>query len=237
MTNSPTDPQSRLLQHYLSRAQKALDADNLEEAQEFFEKALGVEGNHPDRELDIRQALTEYSDRIIALNPPDWELAEQALGILSFLQLENEETRAAQRHFKLKRAQFLLDRKNDLEASFNIFADLMASAERLGVQDQLKADIARIICDYVSQRANDNQWSRLGQVFERARSVWTSDDGLHDWLEAVSKILEAADQAQAKHLQRLEKAQRSQQRFRALLYALVFIFVLTVVRYTLILIL
>jgi hypothetical protein len=237
MNHTPEDPRARLLQHLLSEAQKTLDADHLEEAQNLFEEALRVEGHHPNRALDTRRVLKQYSDRVIAQTPPNWDLAYRALDLLGSLKLQDDETRAWQRDLKLRQAQFLLEKEDDLDKSFNIFTDLMANAERLGVQDKLKANIARVVRSYVSQRAAQRQWSSLHQLFKRVQKLWTPTDGLGDWLEAISQILAAAAQAQTEYNQRLVEIEQSYQRTRNLTYVLLGIFVLAALAYILVLLL
>lgn len=230
-------PATKLVQTRLRLAREALEANNLAEAQELFESALHVEGHHPDRALDIRQALKQYSDRVAVQEPPNWDLAYRALDLLGSLKLQDDETRAWQRDLKLRQAQFLLEKEDDLDQSFNIFVDLMANAERLGVQDKLQAEIARVICIYVSQRAPQHQWSPLHQLFERVQKLWTPADGLHDWLEAILQILDAAAQAQTEYKQHLAEMEQSHQRTRNFTYALSGIFVLAALAYILVLLL
>lgn len=224
--NQTPDPRARLVQHRLNEAQQALEANELTEAQKFFEEALSIEGVHPNRASDIRQALKKYSERAAGQTPPDWESVHQVMDLLDTLKLQNDETRAFQRELQLQEAKFLLETKDSLNESFNIFANLMTNAERLGVQDKLKANIAQIICAYVSQRAAQQQWSLLSQVFEKIQKLWPPTDSIHDWLAAISHILTAANQTKLEASQARQYAQR-------LNYILIGITVLAIIAYPL----
>jgi hypothetical protein len=191
------DPRQRLVQHHLSEAQKALDADKLSEAQKCFEDALEVGGEHPDRVPDIRQALKKYSDRMALQPNPDWETIHQVLDLFDALKLQNDETRTYQRELKLKEARFLLEQDDNLDDSFSIFTCLLTDAERVGSQeDKMRNNIAKIVGEYVAQRAAQGQWSLLNPVFERVTQLWPPNDPIHLWLETVSQILASANQAQ-----------------------------------------
>jgi hypothetical protein len=227
-------PTVKLIQTRLKRAQEALSANNLEEAQNFFNKALVLKEHSPDLVFDIRKVVKQYSDQVVEQPPPNWDLAYRALELLGSLKLQDDETRTWEYDLKLKQAQFLLGKGENLDESFNIFADLMVIAEQQGVQDKLKADIAHIVRIYVSQRAPQQEWSLLGRVFKRVSKMWTADNGLNDWLESISKTLEAAVQAQAEHIQRLEKIEQSLRRTRFFLWAVLIIFILSVVAYILV---
>lgn len=197
------DPRARLIQHYLSEAQKNLDLNNLEETQKHFDEALGVAGEHPNRASDIQQVLKRYCDKAVDLPAPDWETIRQALDLFDILKIQNDETRSYQQEVKLKEARFLLVKQDKLDESFMIFANLMAHAERQGGSNKLKTSIAQIVYEYASLRADEQEWPLLRQVFERAQQLWPATDSLQDWLETISKILEVASQIQIRHKQEL----------------------------------
>jgi hypothetical protein len=184
-----------------------------------------VDGDYPDREMDIRHALIRYSERILAQERPGWDLAEGALAMAGSLKLNNEEIQTQQRQVRLREARYLLNKEDDFTASASIFADLLADAERPGIQEELKAEMARIVCEYITQRADRNQWHHLDQVFEQVKSMWTAEKGLQSWLEAISKTLKAAVRAQEEGQRQLEAAKRSLRRYRGFFYATMVIFI------------
>ncbi|MCB0193685.1 MAG: hypothetical protein KDJ65_17185 [Anaerolineae bacterium] len=227
------DPRQRLIQHHLNEAQKALDTDNLTEAQKYFEEALEVGGEHPDRASDIRQPLKKYCDRMVSQPNPNWQTVHQVLDIFDRLKLQNDEIRAYQRELRLKEAKFLLEKHDNLDDSFNIFTSLLVDAERLGSQeDKVRNRIAKIVGEYVSQRAGQRQWALLNPVFERVTRLWPPNDTIHLWLETISQILAAANQAQIGFDREVNDLKKTK---NTLTIALIALFVLVILSYAVVL--
>lgn len=227
------DPRQRLIQHHLNESQKALDANKLTEAQKYFEEALEVGGEHPDRASDIRQALQKYCDRVVSQPNPNWQTVHQALDLFDTLKLQNDEIRTYQRELRLKEAKFLLEKDDNLDDSFNIFTSLLMDAGRLGDQeDKVRHHIAKIVGEYVSQRAGQGQWALLNPVFERVTRLWPPSDTIHLWLETISQILAAANQAQIGFDKELAKLKKSK---NILTTALIALLILVIFSYLIVL--
>jgi hypothetical protein len=227
-------PGLRLIETRLKLAQEALAADNLNEAQDFFKKALEVEGNYPERAPKIRQHLKSYSDQLAARTPPNWDLAHHALELLASLKLEDSETRTWQRELWLKQADFLLGEK-DLNHSFKIFSELLAGSQRTSNQDELKGEISRIVRENISQQAKQGDLLLLDQIIAGVRELQLAGDELHAWLETISKALSAAGNAARAREQQLKQEFEDQlkelRRKQNIIYALIGIFVLAAIVY------
>jgi hypothetical protein len=189
------------VQTNIDLAEQALLVDKLDEAQKYFDEALHVEGDHPERASQIRQMLKHYSDELTDQASPNWELAHQALAMIEALKLQDEQTQGWQRDLKLKEAQYRLD-QNDLDSSFTIFGNLINEAQGSDLQSELRHDISQLVRDHVEQRVPEQQWSRLREVIERLKDLLVPTDEIHNWLEVISTILTAVsdeEQAQRRH--------------------------------------
>jgi hypothetical protein len=207
MEQTDLDPRAEYCQSLLDEARDALQDNNLDEAQRFFEQALGVEGKYPWRVTQIREMLKKYCDRVSDQDSPTWDDVHQALNLLVRLDLVDEQSKAWQQEFKLKEAEFWLAQEN-LDKSFDIFAELMDSAQGSETQSRHSIEISNLVRVHIAQRLSEQRWLLLGEVVNRLQSVRPHDE-LRDWLETTSNILSSA----AKQGQQLR-------RYRSLTYAL-----------------
>jgi hypothetical protein len=196
------DPLIKLVQNRLKQAEQALETNNLAEAQNSFEKALEVEGEHPDRVDQIRQSIVKHSDRIASQPNPDWHLARNTLNLLKTLALENDQTELSQQNLWLKQADFLLE-KGNIDESFDIFSKLVNDEEKQQAdQEGLKASILDIVRDNVARNAIQGEWDSLSNIIERVRAIWSTEDKLYDWLGTFSEVMINVAQATVQAQQR-----------------------------------
>lgn len=225
------DPTIQLVETRLDMAHQALTAGELDKAQGFFERALEVKGDHPERVARIQDYLKQYSDKVVQEASPNWAEAHQALNLLNTLNLQNEQTTLWDRKLWLKQADYQLKQKN-LDESFGIFKNLMADGEQSADQDKLKAEISRIVRDNISYHANHREWALLGQIIQRFQELWPVDDELHGWLQTISEAMVPVDQA-AKDKAEIEnlkgQLEKAQQRSQMIIYILSAISILAVV--------
>jgi flagellar biosynthesis regulator FlbT len=210
----------RLVRTHLKQARAALASDDLEEARDYFQKALDVEAVHLRREDEIRQELKQYGERVSNREPPNWDLAYQGLDLLVALELQNDETDTWRRALKLKHAKYLLERKQQDE-SFDIFRALIAEHEQSTDRDEILARISSILRENISRRAADHEWDSLSNMIKSIEELWPPGDGLHQWLETISEALAVAAQAPAEYKEQLNQ---EKQRRQNLIYAVVGIF-------------
>ena len=224
----------QLVQTRLEMAQQALAVGELANAQSLFEKALEVKGDHPEREVKIRDSLKQYSDEVAKQSPPNWNEAHCALNLLGTLKLQDDQTSLWERKLWLQQADYYLKQKN-LDESFEIFKNLMAGGERATDQDKLKAEISRIVRDNISYHAAQSEWSLLGRIIQRFQELWPVEDELHGWLQTISEAMvpvdkAALDKAEIETLRhQLEDRIQAQQRSQKIIYALTAISILAVV--------
>jgi tetratricopeptide (TPR) repeat protein len=217
----------RLVQTSIKQARAALAEDNLEKAQQFFQEALEVEGEHPDRDLTIRRELKRHSDQLVSEpSPSNWEKAHRSLEILENLGLSDEETHQWRRSLWLRQADYYLGRGN-LDQSFEIFRDLMEGDEVPDDLDELKAQISDIVRRNLLSQARKHEWDSLREIIKRfteiAKPVLPPGDELSEWLETISGTLEAISQADEEAQRELEAEQQRRRLITAVLSILVVI--------------
>jgi hypothetical protein len=219
----------RLVFNLIGQAKEALKSNGLEKAQELLARALGVEGDYPDRAPAVRQALKLHSDMLADLDPPEWDDAHRTLAMLETLGLQNDETRTWQRDLWLRQAGFFMDQKN-LDESFKIFSQLMAESEASPQDghapadaDALKAEISGIVRVNLSKQAKDQQWDLLRRMVDRFQKLWPFDEELNDWLKTISETLAAINQATDQAKSELEQERRRRRSITLILMALLVI--------------
>ncbi len=194
-----------LVKSLLEEANDALLGNDLDEAWAHLDRALGVEGEHPERRSDIQEMLKAYCDRISDQSAPDWNCVHTALNLLAGPKLVDGQTQTWQREFKLKEARFWLAHGDQVKA-FDIFADLM---NKTPGSDQAR-QISDMVRDHIAQHLAERPWSFLGDVVGRLHDIWPPDE-LHDWLETTSNILDAAAAQQQEQLRLAAAAQQEEQ--------------------------
>lgn len=200
----------RFVRNQLKQARVALDNDDLEEARNYFQRALDIEALHLERENEIRQELKRYGELVTKREPPHWELAYQGLDLLVALELQNDETIIWRRDLQLKQANYLLEHKQQNE-SFDIFRALIAEHEQSSDRDEILAKIATILRENISHRAANYEWDSLSNMIKSIEELWPPGDGLHQWLETISKALAVAAQAPAKYKAEIEQLKRDKE--------------------------
>jgi len=224
----------RLVYNLLGQANEALDSNDLEKAQDLFEKALAVKGKHPERPSTIRRDLKLYSDKLADQDLPEWENSHRALDLIGALKLQDEATAKWQRDLWLKEASFHL-RQEDLDQSFDIFRQLQLMAEEQGEAEaeELKGEISGIVRRNLLEEAEDANWSLMRKTIEEFKPLWHSGDELSEWLETISGTLVAIDQATDQAQKELEQERR---RNRSLALAVIAIIAVAVILYAVLII-
>lgn len=195
----------KLVQNRLKMVQQALDEDNFEEAQEKLARALEVPGEHPDRAEQIREMLKAYSDRISTQPTPDWNKAHSALNHLDDLELRNDDTCLWQRELSFEQARFLLNEK-ELDASFEIFKNLLNDKTPPSDLDEINVTISNIVRENITQLAEESQLELMSNVINRVQQLLPADDELSRWLKTISL---AVEKASAKYQEQLEALTQS----------------------------
>ena len=198
------------VQTRLKMVQQALDEDNLEEAQEKLTRALEVPGEHPERAEQIRDMLKAYSDRISTQTTPEWAKAHSALNHLDVLGLQNDDTCLWQRELSFEQARFLLNEK-ELDASFEIFKNLLNDQTPPSDLDEINVTISNIVRENITQLAEESQLELMSNVINRVQQLMPADDELSRWLKTISL---AVEKASAKYQEQIEALNQSSSEYQ-----------------------
>jgi hypothetical protein len=238
MPQSPESPKVLQLRGHIGAGKDSLYKDDPEYARTHFEEALKIVNPPPEWAIpEIRQALKNYIDRLTKNRPADLDdKAQTAFSILRHPELQNDETLAWERDFKMTRARFLFESKQ-IDQSFDTFPKLLVETEQPEIQRQIKANFSRLAGSYVSQCIDQEQWSEPRRVFECLQTSWPPTDELSDWLAIVSRIL-ATVHEQGEQIKQLSDQNQdlTQVQRRGLNFARVVlvIFIVAAVAYTLV---
>ena len=214
------------IQARLKSARQALEENDLAKAEEYFNRMLAVEGDHPDRTSIIRTTLKEYSDRVTdQQTPPDWRGAQEALEMLTRLKmqtgetLQTEESEGWWRELRLKEADDLL-KQSGIEESFQIFVSLVEKRYQPDVRDQLDIRIVDIVRDHIAQCAQRGTWTLADQIVANSQKLWENNAKRLVWLRTVSDILKGAET-------RLVQTEQDIRQYRSFLIILSAIFIIS----------
>lgn len=197
------DLMARLVSNQLKQAERAMEQNKLNEAAEFFKKALQVPGRRPERDADIRQILHQYSANYAKARPePHWDLAHKTLNLLNDLGLANNESQEWRRELHLEEARFKLQQQ-DFGQSVATFASLLQEADP-STKQPLKHKITIIGREYITQHTAVNDWPLLHKLIKDFQPLEASLPDLHEWLKTIAKLLTAAEEQQQEHQERFQ---------------------------------
>jgi len=217
----------RLVRTSIKQARTKLEEDDFEQAQQFFQEALEVDGEHLGRAMMIRRELKNHSDQLVSEpNSFNWEKAHRSLEMLEDLGLGDEETDGWRRSLCLRQADYYLDQGN-LDQSFEIFRELMEEGQLPDDSDELKAQISDTVRRNLLSQARKHEWDSLREIIRRFteidKPVLKQGDELSEWLETISGTLEAISQADEDAQRKLKAEQRRRKVITAILSILVVI--------------
>ena len=179
----------------LKDANNALANNHFDEAEDFYQEALAVDNPSPELKEDIRQALKVCSDKQLSEHtPPEWDLAQRMLDMITQLALQNDESQAWQNTLKLKRGRYLLE-SDSPDEGFEIFKNLVSDAEKPEVREKLIVDIAQIVREYMREQADQQRWNTLPHTTKRLQDLWATAGEPDAWTETFAYIFTKADQA------------------------------------------
>jgi hypothetical protein len=211
----------KYVKNQINLAKKALEANNLEQAQEYFRTALDVQGYDPGRTAEhIRQAVKARSDEIIqegAEDPTKWQCSHEVLDLLDSLELQNEKTPVWRRDLWLEQADFHLERE-ELDKSFEIFSTLLKTKQSTADSDVVQAEISRRVRSKILREAEQSNWPLLTRIVDGFKPLRAPGDELNEWLETISHTLKAmsqdAEKAQQERRQLQQALAQTQQQLR-----------------------
>jgi uncharacterized membrane protein len=196
----------------INQAEKALKANDLDQAQQYFMRALEATQEDPSDTRDkIRQTLKARSDEIIREgdeDPTKWQRAHKVLDLLDSLKLQDEETPAWRYHLWMDQADFHLERE-ELDKSFEIFSGLLKTEQSGADSDALQAEISRRVRSNILREAEQSNWPLLNRIVDSFKPLRPTGDELNEWLETISHTLKAMSQDAEKAQQERRELQQA----------------------------
>ena len=183
-----------MIETFLAQADQRLNQgeNTIPEVIEIYRHALTKRNDDVDPSDKIRLALKRFSDRVIQLDPPNWELAHRTLKQLIRLNLHNDETATWQQELTLAEIKAHLS-QDDLKSAFGSLETL----ERPWPTSTIK----KIVAEYCHNNATTDTYHLAIEALQTMGDMNAEDPALRQWviaeLTALGEALEQQDDLSA----------------------------------------
>ncbi|MEM7030155.1 MAG: hypothetical protein AAF629_11360 [Chloroflexota bacterium] len=227
-----------LAERQLNQAEVALSGPDVLMAQRYLQIALSGPSPFGDIQDRIRDMLKDHSERLL----PDWNLAQETLGLIDTLGINNGETRTWQMNLWLQQAELHFQNPEMLDRAITIFVYLKTNKLWQDDQEYINGEVVRIIQTTLLNWFDNGQQQIAHNAIQQLKKAWPQPDNFFNWLDVVSASFKQPEGLhKPKETQRPKPPQTTAEvpnsRYRLITQSLAMIFVAYAVLYLLVLVL